>query len=113
MGQYGWISMRNIPKVKPKKNLNASEFYYKTLVRFFSGKKICTGCKGKGFIIEKNRKTRKTAMIRFGGIDPLETLKDQKVVLMSDVIKEALSFELEGRKVCTKCKGMRFLKIKS
>ena len=93
MGQYGWISMRNIPKVKLKKKIIESEFYYKTLVRFFSGKKICAGCKGKGYTIEKNRKLKKTAMIRFGGIDPLETLKDGKAVLMSDVIKEALSFE--------------------
>lgn len=111
MGQEGWISIRNVPKVKPKSGTSLGAFYLRLLSRFFDNNEICNLCKGQGYTLSKRREVKELAMIKFKGIDSLEKLKKIKGIHISDVIREILSYELEQRKVCKKCNGKRFVPI--
>jgi len=112
MGQPGWISMRNVPRSKVKE-------YHAILTEFFVNKKICPLCKGTGYEVDKKKKVS-DKMVKYGGIKPLEDLHEAKLKLkgkldvqMADVIREILSYSLEGRKSCKKCDGFRFVKRKA
>ena len=111
MGQEGWISIRNVPKAKPKSGTSLGAFYLRLLSRFFDSNKICNLCKGQGYTLSKRREVKELAMIKFKGIDSLEKLKKLKGIQISDVIREILSYELEQRKVCKKCNEKHFTPI--
>jgi len=112
MGQDGWISIRNVPKVKPKDKTSVGVFYLKILSRFFQKNKVCSNCKGAGYIIKKRRPQKKLAMIKYKGIEELIKLKKIKFIQISDLIREILSYELESREVCKICSGKRFVSVK-
>lgn len=112
MGQEGWISIRNVPKVKPKDKMSIGVFYLKILFRFFQKHKVCSNCKGHGYIVKKRRPLKELAMIKYKGIEQLEKLKKVKGIQISDIIREIFSYELENREVCKTCSGKRFVSIK-
>jgi len=108
MGQEGWISIRNVPKVKPKSGISLGSFYQRLLSKFFDLNEICSDCKGHGYTLKKRRPIKDLAMIKFKDIASLEKLKKIKGIQISDIIREILSYQLEEREVCKKCNGKRF-----
>lgn len=114
MGVPGWISIRNLPIVKPKrKTTSEGELLFRILAKFFDDNRICKKCGGAGFTITKKRKTKATTMVKFRGIPEIEELKESGKVSVSDVIREIVSRRLEGWKLCNKCNGSRFTQKKS
>lgn len=112
MGQPGWISLRKVPVLSKEKE------YHAILTEFLLDKRICPNCKGTGYSVNARKKVV-NKMVKYGGIKALEDLHNSKLkqkgkldLQMADVIREILSYELEGRKNCRKCKGVRFVKRK-
>ena len=107
MADFGWVSIRKLPN--PSNNTSKrNELYIKALENFFSKFSICPKCNGKGFLLKKTLPVI-TTNVRFRGIEDLEEAHERKDPPFSDLVREVLSFELEGRKLCASCSGRRFI----
>lgn len=108
MADFGWVSVRKLPN--PSDNTSKrNEYYISALRNFFSQFAICPMCNGVGYVLKKTLPVI-TSGIRFRGIKDLEQAHDRKAPPFSDLVREILSIELEGRKPCPQCKGQRFIK---
>jgi ribosomal protein S27AE len=107
MADFGWVSIRKLPNPSQETS-KRNELYIKALENFFSKFKICSKCNGKGYQTKKTLPVI-TTNVRFRGIDDLEDAHERKDPPFSDLVREVLSIELEGRKPCPRCKGERFI----
>ena len=107
MADFGWVSIRKLPNPSQETS-KRNELYIKALENFFSRFKICSKCSGKGYHTKKTLPVI-TTNVRFRGIEDLEGAHERKDPPFSDIVREVLSIELEGRKPCPKCKGERFI----
>lgn len=110
MARSGWLTMRNVPKVRIKKRSISDNEHFNALLWFFKNHTTCPVCKGKGY----SSKTEETellaeAVVRFQGINELEELSEQGEK-MTDVIREVLEFQAWKKRRCSACKGLRFVK---
>lgn len=110
MGKAGWVSIRNIPKLKKNLGKSVGLQVFDYLQEFFKTRRVCPKCRGRGFILKKETQIIPTAMVKYKGISELEKLKEEGLVNVSDIIREIISIKSEGRKACPKCKGKIFLK---
>ena len=108
MADFGWVSVRKLPSPFPETS-KRNELYTKALTNFFSRFTICPACHGRGFHLKKTLPVT-TSGVRFRGIKELEDAHERKDPPFSDLIREILSIELEGRQACPQCKGRRFIK---
>lgn len=107
MADFGWVSIRKLPNPSQETS-KRNELYIKALENFFSKFAICPKCNGKGYQTKKTLPVI-TTNVRFRGIEDLEDAHERKDPPFSDLVREVLSIELEGRKPCPKCKGERFI----
>lgn len=109
MAQQGWISVRNVPVVKPEGGVPEAQVYYNRLLHFFSRHTLCPSCQGDGAMTREKRPV-KNAIIKFRGISELEILYLKGSLPMADIIRGILALELEGHEVCKTCNGRRFIR---
>lgn len=107
MADFGWVSVRKLPNPSDETS-KRNELYHKALKDFFSRFKICSACHGNGFRLKKTLPII-TSNVRFRGIKDLEEAHERKDPPFSDLVREILSIELEGRRQCPQCKGKRFV----
>ena len=107
MADFGWVSVRKLPNPSQETS-KRNELYLKALQNFFSHYTICPSCRGRGFHLKKTLSVT-TSGVRFRGIKDLEDAHARKDPPFSDLVREILSIELEGRKPCPRCKGQRFV----
>lgn len=107
MADFGWVSIRKLPDPSQETS-KRNELYIKALENFFSKFTTCPKCNGKGYQIKKTLPVI-TTNVRFRGIKDLEDAHERKDPPFSDLVREVLSIELEGRKPCPRCKGERFV----
>ena len=107
MADYGWVTIRKLPN--PSNDTSKrNELYIEALENFFSKFTTCPKCDGKGFLLKKTLPVIATN-IRFRGIEDLEEAHERKDPPFSDLVREVLSIELEGRRPCPHCRGQRFI----
>lgn len=109
---FGWIAVRNVPLSDKKGVKERHDHYFQILQKFFSKYRLCPDCMGTGYIENNKPRKKERANIKFRGISDLEALHVDKnsPARISDVIREVIAFELEGRLPCKKCRGMKFVK---
>lgn len=109
--KLGWMSVRKVPVSNKPNAKERSKHYFEILQNFFSKYRLCKVCKGAGYTVKTTRKVD-TTNIKFSDIEDLENLHEnpESSVILSDLIREVISFELEGRSPCKKCRGMKFVK---
>ena len=107
MADFGWVSVRKLPN-PAQETSKRNEIYIEALRSFFFRFRICPACHGSGYRLKKTLPVI-TNGVRFRGIKELEDAHARKDPPFSDLVREILSIELEGRKPCSHCKGKRFI----
>lgn len=102
MSRQDWINLRGIQDL-------SSDEINQDLDDFFSEYIICPLCKGNRTIQKKTLEVTNKA-VKIAGITDLENSRLDEDSPTSDIIKEVISIKREGRKICPKCKGRRYLK---
>lgn len=102
--------VRNVPEVDHANYGDRADKYGDALARFSEKFQPCTKCKGEGNVY-KDKKKLTTETVKIGHISDLKKENlDKNKIPPSTYIRDALSYELEGRRPCPKCKGLRYIK---
>lgn len=110
MARSGWLTMRNVPKVRIKKHSISDNEHFNALLMFFKKHTTCPTCGGKGYVSKLDEmETIAEAVVRFQGIHELEELSESGEK-MTDIIRDVLEYQAWKKRRCSTCKGLRFVK---
>lgn len=115
----GWCGIRGGLDLGIDNPTEKNKFVHELLSNFFEDRKVCPKCGGMRVIFTKKRLPKSRNAIENIKIRDIPELERHKELLsqaegqglpLSDLIRIVLSTELEGLKLCPKCKGKVFLK---
>lgn len=104
--------VRNVPEVDHAGYGDRATIYGDAIARFAEKFKPCPKCLGEGNTY-KSKKEPTEENIKIDHIHDLDSSnKDKMVIPISTYIRDALSYEIEGRRPCSKCLGQRYIERK-